>query len=69
MTLSKQDADKQPILGAKNNKSYQAVNVEPDSHTDSSDSESLHESNEDIVAKRLNGAKRINVLLGYVTSH
>ncbi|KAJ2964217.1 hypothetical protein NQZ79_g823 [Umbelopsis isabellina] len=68
MAFSHQDTAKQPILAAKNVKSYQAVNIEPDdSHSDSSDSESLHESNEDIVAKRLNGAKRINVLLGLWT--
>jgi hypothetical protein len=56
----------QPILSKKNNaKTYQAVEIHTDdSQNEQSDTESLYESNEDIVAKRLNGAKRINVLLG-----
>jgi hypothetical protein len=67
MHLSEADADAtKPILASNGNtKSYQAVEVPTDpSHNDISDTESVYESNEDIIAKRLNGAKRINVLLG-----
>lgn len=56
----------QPILASKpNQKSYQTVEIHAeDSQSELSDTESLYESNEHIIAKRLNGAKRINVLLG-----
>jgi hypothetical protein len=67
MPLFKEDeVVNQPILARNSNtKSYQAVDLPTDSaHTDESDVESVYESNEDIITKRLNGAKRINVLLG-----
>lgn len=67
MPLYKEDeVANQPILSrGGNTKSYQAVDLPTDNiPTDESDVESVHESNEDIITKRLNGAKRINVLLG-----
>ncbi|CAO3677415.1 unnamed protein product [Umbelopsis ramanniana] len=70
MPLYKEDeVANQPILSrGSNTKSYQAVDLPADNiPTDESDVESVHESNEDIITKRLNGAKRINVLLGLWT--